>query len=63
MSSWIETIEYDTLASSAVMKTKDGEEYEYKSVSQDIVTEWNDADSLGEYFASTIRPNHDAVKR
>ena len=63
MSSWIETIEYDVQASSAVMKTKDGSEYEYKSVSEDIVTEWNEADSQGEYFASTIRPNHDAVKR
>ena len=62
-SSWIDQIEYDTQASTAVMTTKDGSAYEYKSVSQDIVEEWNEADSQGEYFASNIRHNHDAVKR
>jgi|10_taG_2_1085330.scaffolds.fasta_scaffold126368_2 hypothetical protein len=63
MSSWIQEIEYDTHEETAVMKLKDGTSYEYKSVSEDIVTEWNTAESQGEYFATHIRSNHDAVKR
>jgi len=63
MSSWIQEIEYDTHEDKAVMKLKDGKSYEYKSVSEDTVTEWNNAESQGEYFATHIRSNHDAVKR
>jgi len=63
MSSWIDTIEYDAHEDVAVMNLKDGSSYEYKSVSEDIVTEWNDAESQGEYFVNHIRSNHNAEKR
>jgi len=62
-SSWIESVDYDSLTGTATMRLSDGSTYDYEDVPESTVNEWEGSDSPGAFHNSRIRGNFDAVKR
>jgi len=63
ISSWIESVDYDSLTGTATMNLSSGASYDYEDVPESTVNDWETADSAGTFHNSQIRGNFDAVKR
>lgn len=63
ISSWIESVDYDSQTGVATMNLSDGSTYDYEDVPASTVNDWEVADSPGGFHNSQIRGNFDAVKR
>lgn len=55
MSSVIADIDYDSKTGITTVVFISGKSYEYTSIPEDVVNEWKNASSLGEFFNSRIK--------
>ena len=62
-SSWIDSVEYDAVTSTATMYLTNGESYDYEDIPESTVDEWESSESAGRFHNTHIRGNFDAVKR
>ena len=55
MSSVIANIDYDPKTGITTVVFVSGKSYDYTSIPEDVVNEWKNASSLGEFFNSRIK--------
>lgn len=61
-SSWIDNIQYNDSSCSATMTLTNGNSYDVSPMDRKVFTEWQGAESAGEFYNKTLRESSTVTK-